>query len=207
MMGTRRCPITYESITSGEKYSKAGLKKLSRGLETLYDFPYDVEAQIKEAARRASKMSIQGVQPKLSVILNVRNKIFDVVDEGGEYIIKPPLPTYREVPENEDVSMRLAAAVGIDVPLHGLIYAKDQSLVYVIKRFDRKKKQKVPTEDFAQLMEMNRETKYNASMEKVAQTCEQYCTFPLMDKERLFVRTLFSFLIGNEDMHIKNFPL
>jgi len=65
--------------------------------------------------------------------------------------------------------MRLAASIGIEVPLHGLIYSKDGSLTYFIKRFDRiKQKDKLHVEDFAQLLEKSRETKYRASMEQVA---------------------------------------
>ena len=84
------------------------------------DFPYSAEEQVREAVARASKTSIQGVQPKLSVRLNVKNEIFEIVDTGGRYIFKPQTFQYREVPENEDISMRLAEQIGIHVPLHDL---------------------------------------------------------------------------------------
>ncbi len=104
--------------------------------------------------------------------------------------------------------MRLANAAGIDIPLHGLIYAKDGSLTYFIKRFDRiGRNQKVAVEDFAQLMGLGRETKYDASMEKVASVIERFCTFPAIEKIKLFQLSLVNFLIGNEDMHVKNFSL
>ena len=66
-----RCPITYEACEGG-KYSLKGLKKLSPRLTSLNDFPFSAEDQIKEAMARAGRMSIQGVQPKLSVRLNVK---------------------------------------------------------------------------------------------------------------------------------------
>ena len=62
-------------------------------------------------------------------------------------------------------------------------------------------------EDFSQLLGFSRETKYDASMEKVISVLEKHCTFPVIEKRRLFRLTIFNFLIGNEDMHLKNFSL
>jgi serine/threonine-protein kinase HipA len=184
------------------------LKLLSPSLDILHDFPLDKGEQLREAIARASKMSIQGVQPKLSVKLNKAKRIFEVADSGGQYIIKPQNDSYLELPENEDVTMRLAASINIEVPLHGMIYCKDGSRSYFIKRFDRlPRKRKVAVEDFAQLSEQTRETKYKSSMEKVVEVIERFCSFPLIEKQKLFRLTLFSFLCGNEDMHLKNFSL
>jgi len=177
-------------------------------LDSLHNFPYDKGEQLREAIARASKMSIQGVQPKLSVKLNRQKKTFEVQDAGGEFILKPQNDAYPELPENEDLTMRLASAIGIEIPLHGMIYCKDGTRSYIIKRFDRlPRKKKVAVEDFAQLSGQTRETKYRSSMEKVAGVIEQYCTFPLIEKQKLFRLTIFSFLCGNEDMHLKNFSL
>lgn len=62
-------------------------------------------------------------------------------------------------------------------------------------------------EDFAQLLGKTRDTKYDASMEQVVSVVDGHCTFPLIEKLKLFRLTLFNFLIGNEDMHLKNFSL
>jgi serine/threonine-protein kinase HipA len=202
-----RCPITYEKCEGG-KYSPGGLKKLSRRLKSLKDFPFSAEEQVREAIARASKMSIQGVQPKLSVRLNVKNEIFEIVNTNGHYIFKPQTIAYREVPENEDVTMRMAALIRINVPLHGLVYSKDGTLTYFIRRFDRKSRNlKIPVEDFAQLSGKSRDTKYESSMEQVISIIERFCTFPAIEKLKLFNLTLFNFLIGNEDMHLKNFSV
>lgn len=202
-----RCPITYDEIENG-RYSKKGLRRLNSSLQNLKPFPYSRSEQIKEAQKRMTKMSIAGVQPKLSAQLSVKDEVFKVVDRHGSYILKPPLSDYDQVPENEDLTMRLAAACGIEVPLHGLIYARDDSLLYVIRRFDRTGLTgKIHVEDFAQVAGMSRETKYDYSMEKVAALMEEYCTFPMVEKTKLFRRTLFCWLCGNEDMHLKNFSL
>lgn len=201
-----RCPITYELCK--ERYSKRGLNLLSRTLMDLKDFPYTPKEQIARALEIASKLSIQGVQPKLSALLNIKAEEFEIVEKKGRFILKPPHHLYEEVPQNEDVTMRLAAEVGIEVPLHGMIYNIDGSLTYFIKRFDRESRnKKVGVEDFSQLSQISRDKKYDSSMEKVVDIIEKYCTFPAIEKLKLFRLTLFNFLIGNEDMHLKNFSL
>ncbi len=203
-----RCPICYEQADEHGRYASRGLKKLSPRLRDLEDLPFTAEEQVREAARRASKMSIQGVQPKLSARLNLKMGRFGLVDTGGRYILKPQNPMFPHLPENEDLTMRMAKLVSIEVPLHGMVYSRDRSLTYFIKRFDRTGRSgKLAVEDFSQLTGNDRETKYDSSMEKVAAVIEKYCTFPLPEKAKLFRLTLFNFLVGNEDMHLKNFSL
>ncbi len=140
-------------------------------------------------------------------MLRVKAGAFEVVDRNGRFILKPPSLDFPELPENEDLTMRLAALVGIEVPLHGLVPGRDRSLTYFIRRFDREGRARLPLEDFAQLSGESRETKYDSSMEKVAGIVDRHCTFPAIERVKLFERTLFSFLTGNEDMHLKNFSL
>lgn len=203
------CPITFEPLKDGEnKYSLKGLQSISTALKDLKDFPYSADEQRREAALRSGKMSIQGIQPKLSAIIDIKDQIFRVTDQNGQFILKPQNPIYLELPENEDVTMRLAKTIDIDVPLHGLIYCTDQTRTYFIKRFDRTaKNKKIALEDFAQLSGASRETKYESSMEKVAKVIDKFCTFPLIQKKLLFKLTVFNYLVGNEDMHLKNFSL
>ena len=201
------CPITYQPCGE-KKYSDKGLKQLSRNLTHLKDLPFTQEEQLREAAIRADKMSIQGVQPKLSAKLNVKDEVFDIVDRGGTYILKPQNNFYPELPENESLTMKLAELAGIEVPLSGMIYSLEGKLTYFIKRFDRYgRNKKLSLEDFAQLSGKSRETKYDYSMEKLVNLIDTFCTFPAIEKVKLFRLTLFNFLIGNEDMHLKNFSL
>jgi len=201
-----RCPITYEPCDG--LYSSDGLKRLSRQLTNLQPLFFTARELRQEAAARADKMSIQGVQPKLSARLLVSEQRFALVDQGGQYILKPQTADYAQVPENEDLTMRLAALVGIEVPLHGLLHGRDGAMTYFIKRFDRiGRKGKLHVEDFAQLAGRNRETKYRSSMEQLVRLIESYCTFPVPEKMKLLRLTLFNFLVGNEDMHLKNFSI
>jgi serine/threonine-protein kinase HipA len=201
-----KCLITYQP--SSADYSTEGLKRIDRNLKKLEHLPYSGDALRLEAAARAEKMSLQGVQPKLSARLNTGLGKFEIVDHGGRFILKPQSLEYAELPENEDLTMKLATTCGIEVPLHFLVRGSDDQLTYVIRRFDREgKKRKVAIEDFAQLSGSSRETKYKSNMEKVVKIIETYCTYPVIEKQKLFLITLFSFLTGNEDMHLKNFSV
>jgi len=202
-----RCPITFQEC--GEKrYSSHGLRSLSPRLSDLRDFPYSAEQQRIEAVLRASKMSVQGMQPKLSAKLAVKSGTFRITDRGGKFLIKPQHNVFPRLPENETLTMRLAREAGIEVPTQGAMYCEDGSLSYFVRRFDRVGHAgKLAVEDFAQLSGKSRETKYDSSMERVAAVIDEFCTFPAVEKEKLLRRCLFNFLVGNEDMHLKNFSL
>ena len=201
-----RCPITYEGC-GRETYSPKGLRKLSSTLKNLVPFPYTADEQRREAVARAAEMSIQGVQSKLSVVLDSGKGVFKMTDIGGKYIVKPQNISFEELPENEDLTLRLARIAGIEVPFHGLMYSKDGSLSFFVKRFDRiGRKSKLHVEDFAQLAGRNRETRYDYSMERLVRILD-HCTFPLVERLKLFRLTIFNYLAGNEDMHLKNFSL
>jgi len=180
---------------------------LNPRLRSLARLEFTAQEQRQEAIRRIGKMSIQGIQPKLSATLSATRGRFEIVDQNGRFILKPPSLDFPELPENEDVTMRMAIAVGIEAPLLGLLVAIDGSFTYFIRRFDRQGRKRLPLEDFAQLTGESRDTKYDSSMEKVASVVEKFCTFPAVESVKLFERTLFSFLVGNEDMHLKNFSL
>jgi len=202
-----RCPITNEPLAEEATYSSPGLRRLHRNLKCLAPLEFTAEQQRQEAISRAGKISVQGLQLKLSAVLRITQGRFEIVNRGARYILKPQSLDFPELPENEALTMRMAAAANIEVPVHGLLRSVDSSFTYFIKRFDREGHDRLPVEDFAQLSGESRETKYDSSMEKVAGLIEQFCTFPAIERVKLFERTLFSFLVGNEDMHLKNFSL
>ena len=204
----KRCSITYAPIPNNENYSKQGLKTLSPALKDLEPLELSNSELRTEAIARAGKMSLQGVQTKLSAKLKIKEEHFEVVDQYGNYILKIQSDSYPELPENEALTMSLAKMIGLEVPVHGLVASKDNQMIYFIKRFDREgHNKKVATEDFAQLLQLSRDTKYNSSMEKIQAAINTYCSFPKIEMIKLLKITLFSFLIGNEDMHLKNFSL
>lgn len=202
-----RCPITYE-LCGTATYSEKGMRLIAPKFTNLNDLPYTAIELRQEAANRAKKLSIQGVQPKLSAAISIVDQEFKIVDQFGTYIIKPQNDLFLQLPENEDLTMRMAKVFGLEVPFHGMVYGKDGSLSYFIKRFDRYGKgKKWATEDFAQLTGNTRDTKYRFTMEKLIPVLDEFCSFPAIEKADFFKRILFCFVTGNEDMHLKNFSL
>lgn len=97
------CLLTYDEIAGKTPYSRKGLPRLASNLAGLQPFPYIVEEQLQLAAQLAAKLSIQGVQPKLSAILDVRAQTFVAAKKGGQFILKPQNLLYMYLPENEDL--------------------------------------------------------------------------------------------------------
>lgn len=160
-----------------------------------------------KAQEMVGKMSISGVQPKLSVKLADREKDphLEVTGEGGQYILKPQVQAFANLPENEDLCMTIAEDIGIDVPAHCLVHLKDKSLAYVVKRFDREGRRKIHQEDFAQILE--KQDKYNGSVEEIGKKLTTVSEVPGLDVQLFFERVVFNFLIGNGDAHVKNYSV
>jgi len=157
------------------------------------------------AQEMAGKMSISGVQPKLSMKLDKKNGTLEVAGEGGEYILKPQLQTFNNIPQNENLCMDIAASLGIQVPPHALVSLKDNSLAYIVKRFDRIKKEKHHQENFFQIL--GEKDKYKGSMEKIGKKLKEISEIPGFDAQLFFERILYFFIIGNGDAHLKNFSI
>jgi len=202
-----RCLITHEPWTGPGPYSPSGLRLLDRRLISLAPLPYTREQLIEEAATRSVKMSIQGMQPKVSAVLRAAKGRMEIVDNGGRYIVKPPHLIYAELPENEALTMSLAATLDIEVPVHGLLLNADQTRSYFVRRFDRAGWDKRPLEDFTQLSGASRATKYDSSTEQLIEIIDRFCTFPALERMKFLDRLLCAYLTGNEDMHLKNWSL
>lgn len=202
-----RCLITNEPWEGQGPYSPAGLRRLDRRLTALSPLPYTREQLIEEATTRSVRMSVQGMQPKVSTVLRVNEGRMEVVDIGGRYIVKPPHLIFAELPENEALTMSLAATLDIEVPVHGLLLNGDGTRSYFVRRFDRAGWARQPVEDFAQLSGASRDTKYDSSTERLIGIIDRFCTFPVLERIKFFDRLLCAYLTGNEDMHLKNWSL
>lgn len=157
-------------------------------------------------------VAIPGVQPKLSMSLVKKTKeqadtLLTVVGAlGDQYIFKPPSHQFPEMPENEHLTMRIAEAFGIRVVPSSLIKLSSGELSYVTKRIDRTEKgKKIHMLDMFQITEAY--DKYKSSMEKVGKALDSYSNNTLLDKIFYFELAIFSFLTGNNDMHLKNFSM
>lgn len=177
------------------------------------EIPYTLD-QMASLARQVVERSVTvpGVQPKLSMsiigeALEHSKKRLTVVDAlGGKYIFKPPSANYKEMPANEHLTMRIAEAFGINVVQSSLVSLQSSELSYITKRIDRTTEgNKIHMLDMFQITEAF--DKYKSSMEKVGRALGEYSANPLLDKLFLFELTVFSFLFGNNDMHLKNFSM
>lgn len=210
-MTNTKCLYCYEVIQEQEKDFHAKCSKIFFGSSvppTLDVNLADIEKLALNILGRST--SVTGVQPKLSVDLKKNKKEplrLTIVGLWGRYILKPPHNDYLQMPEIEDLTMKLAEVVGIKTASHSLIRMKSGELAYISKRFDRTSDEKLHVEDFAQLLEVLTERKYSGSIEQIGKGILKYSSFPGNDLINLFELVLFSFLTGNADMHLKNFSL
>jgi serine/threonine-protein kinase HipA len=170
------------------------------------EVPFRATDVAREAQKMVGRMSISGVQPKLSVIHDQRKHQVSVVERGGLYILKPPTERFESIPENENLCMNIASTYGIEVPPHGLLPLMDGKLAYLVRRFDRLEDgSKLQQEDFQQLLQ--RDDKYDGSYERIANFIKKHSSVPGLDLIRLFERALLFYVLGNGDAHLKNFSL
>ncbi len=170
------------------------------------EVPFRAADVAREAQKMVGRMSISGVQPKLSVIHDQRKHQVSVVERGGLYILKPPTERFESIPENENLCMNIASTYGIEVPPHGLLPLMDGRLAYLVRRFDRLEDgSKLQQEDFQQLLQ--RDDKYAGSYERIANFIKGHSSVPGLDLIRLFERALLFYVLGNGDAHLKNFSL
>lgn len=155
-------------------------------------------------------LSITGVQKKISCSVKRDKKtkrlFFDTDD--SEFIIKTPDHEIPDITENEHFIMQLANDIGLETVENGLIKTKNNGYLYITKRIDRVSGKKLPMEDFCQLSNKLTEYKYQGSYEKcVKEIIDKYSSRKQLDKIRFFNVIYFSYVVGNTDMHLKNFSL
>jgi len=176
--------------------------------------PYRL-SEMEILAKEAVEMSITvpGVQPKLSlgwIKTELENRhqgrltVMDALD--GNYILKPQNAQYPLMPENEHLSMKLASLFKLDVVPSTMIRLASGELCYLTKRIDRKQDgAKIHMIDFMQILEL--EDKYKGTMETLGKTIGELSANTLLDKLRFFELAVFNYVIGNNDMHLKNFSM
>jgi len=216
-MNKNRCLYCYKELNGGEPalpldfHSKCSKKIFGKSVPPILDYTNDQMLELAEKVIQ-SQSSVTGVQAKLSLGLqNMPDKDkpqkLTIMGVWGGYILKPPSEHYASLPELEDLTMHLAAIVGIETVPHSLIRLKSGELSYITKRIDRKGKQKFHMEDMCQLTERLTESKYRGSYEQIGKALVHFSTNPGFDIINFFEQVVFCFLTGNNDMHLKNFSL
>jgi len=209
-----RCLYCYEELGSSDPkdfHKRCSLRFF--GTEHPPQLAYSLNqmaALAKNVVER--RIAVPGVQPKLSLSLvgsslpEEGNRLTVGGALGGNYILKPPSGNFPEMPQNEHVTMRIAEAFGIRTVLSSLIRLQSGELSYITRRLDRTNvNEKIHIIDMFQVLEAF--DKYKGSMEKVGKAIGTYSNNTLLDKLFFFELTVFSFLTGNKDMHLKNFSL
>ncbi|WP_255517943.1 type II toxin-antitoxin system HipA family toxin [Fulvivirga sp. M361] len=219
MTQIRYCPGT---LAEGfNTYSQACLRRLYNGKRVNHILPYNPPEISEEDAEKfinnRTRISISGVQEKVSLLLD-KNKL-RLTEEGeqGTYILKPiprDLKKADQVPANEHLTMQIARQVyGINTAENALIFFKDGSPAYITKRFDIKPDgTKWGKEDFATLAGKTSENtgpnfKYGYSYEEMAKLIRKFVPAAVIEMEKFFSMVLFNYLFSNGDAHLKNFSL
>lgn len=150
---------------------------------------------------------VTGVQKKFSLDINVRKARKTVSVMNQEYIIKTQQANLNNIVYYEWIGMKLANICGIDTVDCGII-KNNNDLLFITKRIDRQNNKKIPMEDFCQLSNSQTEYKYNGSYERCYKNViNKYSMYQNIDKLKFYKIILFSYIIGNTDMHLKNFSL
>ncbi|MBO8486044.1 MAG: HipA domain-containing protein [Bacteroidetes bacterium] len=206
-----KCLYCYRPLEKGETDFHHKCAKKFFGTEEVPVLDYTCEDLEKLAIQVIKdQTSLTGVQPKLSLHLNKHegSQRLTIVGLWGSFICKPQTAQFKQMPETEDLTMHLAESARIDVVPHTLMRMADNSLCYLTKRIDRSGTgEKVAMEDMCQLTERQTEHKYKSSYERIAKAIVQYSSMPKMDVTNFFEVILFSWITGNNDMHLKNFSL
>jgi serine/threonine-protein kinase HipA len=204
-----KCLICYEEDLPDGRYYHPQCSLKMFGTTEPPELNYNL-SEMKELARKIvlSQGIMTGVQPKISLGLErTEQKKGRLTLMMGDFILKPPSQYYDQMPETEDLTMHLAEHCRIQTVPHALIPLASGELAYITRRIDRSADKKIHMEDFCQLSELLTEDKYRSSMERVGKIITECSSIPGLDLFNLFELTLFNYITGNNDMHLKNFSL
>jgi serine/threonine-protein kinase HipA len=219
MITITRCPST---LADGyNTYSNICLRKLYNGKKVNHILPYNSPKSNDDNAaifiENRKRISISGVQEKMSLILDKNKLRLTKEGEKGTYILKPipiDLKKVSQVPANEHLTMQIARQVyDINTAENALIFFKTGEPAYITKRFDVKEDgTKWGKEDFATLAGKTSENaganfKYDYSYEELANLLKKYVPSYIIEIEKLYKLVVFNYLFSNGDAHLKNFSL
>ena len=211
------CPGT---LAKGfDTYSPLCLRKMFDGKKVSHIMDFTLENNIDNYIASVNKISISGVQEKLSAIVNKGRVIITPTNEVGRYIIKP-IPDYKHlrfrnnIPANEHLTMQIANQVyKISTAENALIFFSDNRPAYITKRFDYATNgSKIKQDDFASIarktpINSGKDFKYTGSYEDIATLLKQNVSAWQVEMTKYFTLVVFNYLFGNGDAHLKNFSL
>lgn len=210
------CRICLSSVDDDQKHSNYHDKCIAKLFGSTSIDPkleFSRLSFFQAAPKKTKGMSISGVQNKAQ--LHIENRKLEITDFDGTHILKPTPEEFPFCSENEHVSMEIVRTFGIPTPPCGLIpfqksENKEVEYAYVIKRFDRDKDHNpIHQEDMMQVMGFSNEStdsKYeSASYYDVLVKLKEIGGSPL--QLQFFKSLVISYLICNEDHHLKNISI
>lgn len=157
-----------------------------------------------EGRRYTQGMSISGVQQKLSMKLDPDSKKLVPTRDHGEYILKPTPDGLTDCAEMEHLCMEISRVLKIETALCGLVEFSDGEKAYITKRFDRTQEGKLHQEDLCSVIGNPRDDKYESTYESAGRVLAEATGGKVAVLDDYFRRVLLAYLIGNDDMHLKN---
>ena len=210
------CLATNKKLTNN--YCSKCIKELFDGT-TPNPLNFDRVEFTKKRAELSSRMSISGVQDKISLTFEKKDLIPTATN--GKYILKPitsgdgHIQNEKDIVANEHISMLISKNIfNIPTATCGLIQFSDKELAYITKRFDYDETGiKYDQEDFAGVLEVSPVThgenyKYDVcSYLDCARMIKKHVATSIVSIEDFFKRIILNYLICNGDAHLKNFSL
>ncbi|SOE23137.1 serine/threonine-protein kinase HipA [Spirosomataceae bacterium TFI 002] len=209
-----KCLYCYKELNENQVDYHPKCIKAFFGTKEAPLLPYKL-SEMEKLAKESAELSVTvpGVQPKLSLgwikdeLENGHSGRLTIMDAlAGNYILKPQNTNFPQMPENEHLSMKLAQLFKIDIVPVNMIRLASGELCFITKRIDRNENgSKNHMIDFLQILELS--DKYMGTTETLGKTIGELSVNTLLDKVRFFEATVFNYVIGNNDMHLKNFSM
>ena len=174
-----KCLYCYHELEEGQVDFHPSCARKFFGSETVPLLPYtrDNMSELAKQVIRTSA-SVTGVQAKMSLDVDRGGKNepsrFTIVGLWGKFIFKPQSAKYPNLPELEDLTMKMAEVAHIRTARHTLIRLADGELGYLTLRMDRGKKgEKISMLDMCQLTNRLTEHKYYGTYQQLAETIKK----------------------------------
>tara|TARA_R110001592_G_C13098358_1_gene743975 strand:+ start:643 stop:1650 length:1008 start_codon:yes stop_codon:yes gene_type:complete len=198
-------PVKESNLING--YSKSHLKSFYGKTDSVYikGTANEFDALVMD---HTTGTSISGVQRKM--FMHIENGVL-MPSNNGEYIVKPTPERFRSLSENEHAIMKLSEAVGLKTAQCSVIPFEDGELAYITKRFDliSNFKERLFIEDGASICNVAPRHKdsdslsYESTLKQMVDSCAGAQAAALVALRML----IFGYVVGNNDMHLKNFSL
>lgn len=165
----------------------------------------------KQVAVMAGRASLSGIQPKLTVVERDRKYYPARIGELSHYIAKFPSQRHADLVANEYLATEALKALLpddqiVDLQIGSIEGVEEPALL--IKRFDRRENgERVHFEEFNQLLGRPSRAKYDGAHKDMADFISQTPGCLPAENYKLYLRILGGLLLGNTDMHLKNFAM